>query len=226
MRKSRGRTQPGLTVALRRSGTTTGPPPKISVPARRMLVKKSSACVGALTTERATTMLMKKARKMPQLGMHGLAPSTRLCSRQQHSQRQAAPHAKLEVERRDEVRLFFRRVRRLGGRASCWRAASQERRHRPQSVGDTGSGNVVLVFVRGQVDGSRRNSVSRPYVRRQPIGLVGLAPDDNPPLAAEARAQAGRDVPQPGGRAAGDHERWVEPLALVAGANRAAQEDD
>ena len=98
---------------------TTGPPPKISVPARRMFVKKSSACVGALTTDRAMTMPRKKVMNAAQLKARGCRaasqPMSRFSaeSRRQDAQQQPAPDAELEVERGDKILLVVvKRARR------------------------------------------------------------------------------------------------------------------
>jgi hypothetical protein len=60
-RKWRLETQPGSTTYERRRGRTTGPPPKMIVPVRYMLAKRSRASGGSLMTPRATRMPMKAA---------------------------------------------------------------------------------------------------------------------------------------------------------------------
>lgn len=63
MRKSRDETQPGSTTYSRSSGMTTGPPPKMMVPARYMFVKRSSSNGGLFKTPRATKNAMNEARE-------------------------------------------------------------------------------------------------------------------------------------------------------------------
>ena len=57
-RKSRDDTHPGTTTYSRRSGMTTGPPPKMMVPARYMFVNKSNARGGGERTPRVTMNAM------------------------------------------------------------------------------------------------------------------------------------------------------------------------
>ena len=61
-RKSRDDTHPGATTYSRRSGMTTGPPPKMMVPARYMFVNKSNARGGGERTPRVTMNAMNVTR--------------------------------------------------------------------------------------------------------------------------------------------------------------------
>ena len=71
-RKSRGETHPGSTTYERRSGMTTGPPPKMMVPARYMFANRSSSRGGFSRTPRATRMAMKDAKGGGGILVHGV----------------------------------------------------------------------------------------------------------------------------------------------------------
>ena len=61
-RKSRELTQPGPTTYSRRSGVTTGPPPKMRVPARKKLLKRERAKGGVVRVLRRMITRMRRAR--------------------------------------------------------------------------------------------------------------------------------------------------------------------
>ena len=60
-RKSRPETQPGSTKYERSSGMTTGPPPKITVPATYIVAKRSRARGGLFVLARATRTAVNDA---------------------------------------------------------------------------------------------------------------------------------------------------------------------
>lgn len=61
IRKSRLETQPRSTTYDRSKGMTTGPPPKITVPARYIFAKRLRDRGGAESLALATRMAMKEA---------------------------------------------------------------------------------------------------------------------------------------------------------------------
>lgn len=62
-RKFRAETQPCATTYSRNRGMTTGPPPKMMVPARKRLAKTENPSGGVARVPRRTMMTMKAAKK-------------------------------------------------------------------------------------------------------------------------------------------------------------------
>lgn len=84
-RKSRGETQPGSTTYERRRGITSGPPPKMIVPARYMFENRSKINVRLLTVPRTTMTTRNDARD----GKLAVETSTSSLTKEANNQRDA-----------------------------------------------------------------------------------------------------------------------------------------